>query len=49
MFVWDVIDDTFLSSSGWVTKEIKVRQINRRKCPNFIMDVHAGGPYKYKT
>lgn len=35
---------TFLSASGWTNNQMNTRQINRRKCPKFITDVHSGVP-----
>ena len=32
----------FLSSSGWANNQINMSEINRRKCPKFIMDMDAG-------
>lgn len=37
---------TFLSSLDWANNQVNVRQINRRKCPKCVTDVHVGGHRK---
>lgn len=36
-------------SFGWANHQINMRGINRRKCPNCIMDLSVGMPYEYET
>lgn len=40
---------TFLSSFGWANNYTTMRQVNRRRCPEFIMDVHSEKPGEYET
>lgn len=35
---------TFLSSLDWANNQVNVRQINRKKCPKCVTDVHVGAP-----